>query len=793
VPTIGTTIGSIRLTAVLGRGGMGEVFEGFDETLHRRVAVKSLRRDKALDEGAKARFLHEARILSSLHHPNICLVHDFIEHDGDAFLVMEKVEGADLGLRIREGLDHRHKLDIAVQLADVLTAAHARGIVHRDLKPDNVMLTAVGQVKVLDFGIARLEGADDMGSQPTVDLNTGAGETTLIEPIDTIPPVSREVVANRPRTAAGTLVGTPAYMSPEQARGEGVSPASDIYSLGLILQYLFTGTPAFDPRMRTVELLHLAGRGESRPVEGLAGDLAGLIRRMKCIEPEDRPTAPVVAHRLRRIRSKPGRRVRWAAAAVLVVAAVGFGLKYTVDLRRERGQAIAAKMEAESARDEAEAVNEFLVTLLGSASPGETRGENVTVREVVDAAAAELPGRDDLDPDAKVRFLMIIGNVYRDLGVFEGARSALESSVELADREGPIEARLDAQARIELGMLELTAGSLETAGEHYRRAAEIVGQRMPDNLQARSVALSGLGHVQAREGRLAAAQESYEEALKLIRQVKPAGDPQIGLALGNLGYVMMEQGDWEAASEATSEALEIFEASLGPDHPVVARAANNLANCEGELGRLDAAYGLHGRVLEIREKVLGPDHPDTAQALANRAGVATQLGRYDEADASLDRAAAIVRAVHGEDHPERIHILLVEAELAEARGDLETAAEIAREAYDRATALEGLHGVSRDAEWRMLHTLLITGRPEDAIEVALETLDRRRASIEPGHELIGEAWVNVAWARLETGDEHGARTALAEAFRCGWTADDVTEPIELAALAGEVESAAADS
>ena len=784
---VGSTIGSIRLVSVLGRGGMGEVFEGFDEILRRRVAVKALRGERTVDADSKDRFLHEARVLSSLHHPNICLVHDYIENDGDAFLVMEKIEGSRLDRRIADGPDHRQKLDIAIQLADALVVAHARGIVHRDLKPENVMLTDDGAVKVLDFGIARLEGRRDRVGAAARSETPGGGETTIVEPIDTLQNTGiLSVGSGPPRTSAGAVIGTPTYMSPEQARGDEVSPASDIYSFGLVLQFLSTGSPARDPHLSTVELIERARRGESRDVSGVHGGLGPLIRRMKSVGPEDRPTAAEVAHRLRRIRSRPVRRARWTAVAALVVASVGFGLKYTFDLRRERSLALAAKAEAETARDEAEAVNEFLVTLLGSASPGETLGEEVTVREVLDRAAAELPDREDLDADAQVRFLIIVGNVYRDLGLFDGARSALVSGVEIADREGPVEAKQDAQVRIELGMLELVNGSLDEAARHYRTAAEVVERRMPDNLQARAVAATGLGHVLVREGRLEAARESYTEAVDLLRQVKTQGDPQIGLALGNLGYVMMEQHDWPAAAETTAEALEIFQSSLGPDHPVVARATNNLATCEANLGRLEKAYELHSRVVEIRERVFGPDHPDTAESLTNRAGVATQLGRFDEAETSLDRAEAILRAAHGDDHPRFVLNLLVAAELAEARGDLLAAERLARDAYSRSIRLEGVHSAMRDAEVRLLDTLLANGKSDEALEVAQETLTRRSAVLDAEDPLVGEAWVGVARARWATSDFEGARDALEAAVAMKVDLDGLTEPAELAVMAREV-------
>ncbi len=206
---LGTTIGRIRLIDRLGKGGMGEVFVGYDQTLDRRVAVKCVR---VGDRPAKikGRFLQEARILSRLDHPNICQIYDFVESEDRDFLVMELVEGESLKQTAQGGLDDKAKLKIAQAVADVLVAAHAEGVVHRDLKPEHVMITAEGEVKVLDFGVAHSIVADD-DSDATVDLSS------LETPR---PPAYRTVI--------GSVVGTPSYMSPEQARGEPVTPASDV-------------------------------------------------------------------------------------------------------------------------------------------------------------------------------------------------------------------------------------------------------------------------------------------------------------------------------------------------------------------------------------------------------------------------------------------------------------------------------------------------------------------------------------------------------------------------------------
>lgn len=784
---VGSTIGSIRLRSVLGRGGMGEVFEGFDDTLHRTVAVKSLRGDRTLDADAKARFLHEARVLSSLHHPNICLVHDFIEHEGDAYLVMEKVDGVRLDRAIVGGLDRRQRLDIAVQLADALAAAHARGIVHRDLKPDNVMLTADGVVKVLDFGIARLEGRSGHVATAATPTTHGDGETTIVEPVDTVPTVPpTPAAAATPRTTAGSVVGTPAYMSPEQAAGSEVSPASDVYSLGLVLQYLFTGSPAHDLELSATELVMRARRGETGEVTGTPGDIAALIRRMKALGPGDRPTSVSVAHRLRRIRAKPGRRVRWAAAAALVVVAVASGVKYTYDLGHERAQALAAQAEAEAARDEAEAVNEFLVSVLVAGSPGEARGEEVTVRQVLDTAAAELPERDDLGDTTKVRYLMVVGYVYRNLGHFDEARSVLASAVGLADAAaGSIEPAVDSQARLELGRYEEQTGSLDEARRHYERAAAIIAERMPEHRQAHAVALGAIGNLHSQEGDLDGATASYTEALEILREVKEPGDPQIGMMLGNLAIVLADRGDCHGSVEANTEALAIFEKALGGDHPFVADLLFNMADCEEQLGQLDSAHDRVSRSLEIRTRVLGPDHPSTAQSLAYLGSLEVARGRLEEAALLLDRAEELTVAALGRDHPEYVHVQLGRLGLAVAKGDLERAERLAREASERARRLDGFNTLARGAATDLVEVLLASGAPGEAVTAAEESVDHRVERLGADHELVGEGWVLVARARWAAGDEAGAREALEEAFRLGWTAPEVDSP-RLAALAREV-------
>jgi serine/threonine protein kinase len=218
---IGTTVGHYRITARLGAGGMGEVFLAEDTRLDRKAAIKFLPADLADDPERRRRFLTEARAASALNHPHVCVVYDVGEtEDGLPFIAMEFVEGRSLSSLVKQGpLKISRVVQIAIQVADALDAAHARRIVHRDIKPENISLNERGEVKVLDFGLAKRliqESADDLA-------------TTAAEQ----------------QTQEGCVLGTPRYMSPEQAVGKAVDHRSDLFSLGSVVYFLLTGRSPF--------------------------------------------------------------------------------------------------------------------------------------------------------------------------------------------------------------------------------------------------------------------------------------------------------------------------------------------------------------------------------------------------------------------------------------------------------------------------------------------------------------------------------------------------------------------
>jgi serine/threonine protein kinase len=253
----GTRIGPYEIVAWLGAGGMGEVYRARDARLGRDVAIKVIAATLAADSSRVHRFEQEARAAGQINHPNILAVHDAGIHDGAPYIVSELLEGESLRTRLQAGaVPPRKAIDYARQAAEGLAAAHAKGIVHRDVKPDNLFITKDGRIKILDFGIAKLTTAGDDRTR-----HTGF-------PTD---------------TAAGTVVGTVGYMSPEQVRGEDVDARSDIFSVGTVLYEMLTGRPPFT---RGTAADTMAAILKEEPAEPLPADVPPALARIiaRCLE-----------------------------------------------------------------------------------------------------------------------------------------------------------------------------------------------------------------------------------------------------------------------------------------------------------------------------------------------------------------------------------------------------------------------------------------------------------------------------------------------------------------------------
>jgi serine/threonine protein kinase/Tfp pilus assembly protein PilF len=750
---VGTTIGHIRITRFIGAGGMGEVYLGFDETLRRSVAIKTIGKDARLKPTAKARFLREARALSQLDHPHICKIYDYVEGEDSDFLVLEYIEGQNLWDAIRSGLDHGLKLAIAEQVADVLATAHEKGVVHRDIKSTNVMLTEDGNAKVLDFGLARLVQPDVQGGAFTPGGDRDPAARPEIDPAELEAPTMGLTEAGQPpprepaaaesgpdsvRTRRGSVVGTPMYMSPEQARGELATAASDMYSYGLMLRELFTGRAPGEKMSETPDSTEATEPKDSRAIPGLTGDLRALVERLESPAPGARPTASETLARLKWIRSKPKRRNRRILVAAAVIIVILAGLKYTFDLRQERSQAIAA-------RDQAEELVDFLIGLFEVSDPGEARGRTITAREILSKGADEVSTELGRQPVTQAKLMETIGVVYTKLGLFDEARPLLEQSLELrrgAVGAGSVEVGDSLQ---KLAVLYDRQGLYKEGEELARRSLAIREARLdPESLDV-AESFHALGLLCERQAKYGEAEAAFTRAIAIREKSSGPDHPDVAESLRELGIVYYMLGRYEEAEACCARALAIRERALPEDHPEVGASVTSLASVYYVEGRYEEAEALYHRALAIREKTLGPDHPDVALALINIAAIDQIEGRLDEAEAGYRRALTIQENALGPGHPEVADCLGRIGSLCVLLGRPDEAEQL----YRRAVAILDTDDFGDSSQMATALAALAshlddTGDYTEARDLVLRALDIQERTLEADDPALGETCFGLA-------------------------------------------------
>jgi eukaryotic-like serine/threonine-protein kinase len=736
---LGGTIGNIRIVDHLARGGTGEVYVGFDEQLNRKVALKAIRKRYRLDQEAKARLLREARILSRLDHPNICRIHDYVTAAERDFLILEFIPGKNLRVVLGDKLERAEAIRIALQLADVLQAAHGKGVIHRDLKPENVMLTPDGDVKVLDFGLARRLESDL--TETLSGARLGDYEAHREPPTEDV------------RTRLGRVLGTMGYMSPEQARGQPVTSASDIYSLGLVLQEIFTGERPFLRSGTPREQLLRAAEAETLPVSGVDADLQALIERLKARQPSARPSASETAERLRWIRDKPRRRRRRqltsAAVVFLFLTAVAMAL-LAVRISQE---ARRANREAEAARQ----VTDFVADLFAISEPGRQRGTTITAREILDFGAEKAERELGDQPLVRARIHNTIARFYQQLGLYEEALPLVSRAL---------------------------AVRLERLGDEHLDVAESQGD---------------LAYLYWRQGDYARAEPLYERAIAIREKLLPADDPELAKSLNGLAILYWSRGDYARAEPLAERALDIRRRALGPAHRDVASSLDNLAILYKDQGRAAEAEPLYLRSLEMREQVLGRDHPEVATSLNNLGELYREQGRYAEAEPLYRRAVEIWEATLGADHPALAVGLTNLAGVYSAEGEFAAAEPVYRRALEiMGNALPADHPYAGYALQGLGNLYRATARPRQA-EPLLERGARILEDALGEHRDAGYCLGDLAAVELDLGkvdeSEAALRRSLAILDRAAPGDPKTLELIEGHAAglraAGETEKAAA--
>jgi len=711
--------------------------EGGAERLGRRVAIKAIRRSNESSALARARFAREARILSQLEHPNICRLYEYIEAEEVDVLVLELVRGRSLHQAIDTGLSVSEKLGIALGTCSALVAAHSLSVIHRDLKPDNVMLAEDGTTKVLDFGIARrmLDGVEAVGVVGS--KLPAAREGDAVETVDAL-------------TMVGQVVGTPRYMSPEQARGEGATAASDMFSFGLLLFELYTGEPPYDsPSLQ--QALARAQWGDVPPATGIDRGVAALIRDLTALDPRQRLTAQQAVERLQRIHQRPLRRLRMAAAAIAVVGLLAGTVLLFVGLSRARREAAVAQ-----------ASTDFLARLFLGSDPQEAPNPDIKARQVLDRGVERLRTELKDQPATRARLLTVLGGIYGNIGLHIQAQGLLEEALSLQERLSGRDDQALVPVLTRLGNAFAGQGDHKRGDELFRRATEIASrEKLPAE---EGTALNLLASSLVAQGRLDEAEPVARRSVVAWTRAVGPDSPKTAGVMVTLALVEIDRGQYAAAEPILVSALATLERHLGPDHPDVASTVANLATVRKELGRLAEAEALTRRSLALTEKRLGPQNPQCALVRNDLAVVLFEQRRYAEAEEQYHRAVAIAEPALGAGHPlvsiftsNLAETCLLQGRPAEAEPLYRRALAAARKAFgeQHPAVAEMLLGLGR--------TCAALGKVKEAEELLLQSVSVREASSGKDHPELGKALTKLGAFYLDQGRPDAAAPVLERA------------------------------
>ncbi len=726
------------------KGGLGEIFVAEDTELHRRVALKEIQPKHAQNAVSRERFVNEAEITGKLEHPGIVPVYGMGTYpDGRPYYTMRFVRGEDLATAVRRfhaqpnpnltGLEFRWLLRRFLDVCNTIAYAHSRGVLHRDLKPGNIMLGQFGETLVLDWGVAKLIGQSEPAISPPTESD-----------VDSTDPAIQPRPGSGSVTLTGQAVGTPAYMSPEQAAGRlnELGPASDVYSLGATLYVMLTDRRPFDGDAPNV--LHQVQEGKFEPLSRLqprvpkvldvicskamalepaaryqsALDLASDLERWLADEPVSCWREP----RLDRARRWVRRHLPLVAAgsAALGMALVALGVAVpllsmawrneSLARRGERRERIAALQKAA----EAEAERSIALAHLETANSERAR-----------AQSHEAVAQDQRDrAETTLQFLV---NIFRRPDPAVDGRSL--KAIDLLRRaarevEGPLGGQPVVQSTLytALGKTFSGLGMTDEAFDVFRRAAEIrrgqLGVDHPDTLKA----MQNLAMAYQDQGRLDKAIPILEETLRKRTATLGPDHADTIESTNDLAVAFWEAGDPMRAIPLYEVTLEKTRATLGEDHEDTLTIADNLAVAYAAAGRPDRAIPLHQSVLARLRKKLGDDHPTALIAANNLARAYESAGRTGDAISLYEQTVPKLRAKLTDDHP---------------------------------VTLTALHGLARAYN--------SSGQVARAICVFDETLTRRRAKLGADHPDTLLTMLALAGA-YRSAQEPGRALALAREF-----------------------------
>ena len=674
------TVGAYRLLRKAGDGGMASVYlaERADGVFEQQVALKLLRASTG-DPDSVRRFNQERQLLARLVHPNIARLYDGgVTDDGEPYLVLEYVDGMPVDEYCRtHSLTTHRMLELVLDVAHAVAYAHRNLILHRDIKPSNVLVNDDGEVRLLDFGIAKIIDGGDSAAQA-------------------------------PRTVTAVRPMTPRFASPEQISGEPMTTASDVYQLGCLLYLLLSGrSPHGEVEASHAQVVeHILSMPPPKPSSvsrrsGLRGDLDVICMKALSKEPDRRyATArefiedierhladlPIKArgdsalYRLRRFAKRHA--LTLAAATAVVSIAVVQTLYYTARLADARDQ---ARAEA----DKAEQVSRFLTRVFTESDPNEALGEPMSARELLDSGVARIEQDLAEQPETQAHLYLTMGKTYSRRGHFDSAEPLLEKSLQmrqslLGDRHPDVYESL-----FTLGVLNWRQGKYAQAEDQLREASQLAVSLFGENDHRTLDSRSTLGLAVWRQSRFAEAQAIQEDVVDKTRAILGEDAPALGQRLNNLGGVYWMQSKYDLAAPTYAEALRINRMHHGAEHPSSLDALNNLAMTRREQGRYAESTELLEEVIVLRRRVLGEEHPRTLGSISQLAQNHITTGAFEAAADLYQDVLAARSRILGDEHPDTLGSMADVANALVATGRLAEAAPFLATTLDRHRSVLG--------------------------------------------------------------------------------------------------------